>query len=216
VFSSRVPGWALVSAAAAPALLVGGWTLAAVRQPPAYDATRDTISALAGHDATDPWLMTSALAGLGVCHVVTAAGLRPAGRTGRALLATGGVATVLVAASPLPPDGTSAAHTAAAALAFGALAVWPLGSPPQRGRSSDEGTDDGSTTDGGVRVPWPLRRPVAATAAALLTGLVGWFGVALVADTARAGLAERVAAGAQALWPLAVVLGVLAVGRSAR
>ena len=37
--------WA--SATAAPVALIGGWTLAATRQPEAYDATRDTISALA-------------------------------------------------------------------------------------------------------------------------------------------------------------------------
>ena len=73
-----IPWWALASAGAAPVLLVGGWTLADALQPPGYDPVRDTISALAALGATDRWVMTSALAGLGACHVVTALGLRPA------------------------------------------------------------------------------------------------------------------------------------------
>ena len=40
-----------VSASLAPVAFIGGWTLAATRQPAAYDATRDTISALAAHGA---------------------------------------------------------------------------------------------------------------------------------------------------------------------
>ncbi|RQX16570.1 DUF998 domain-containing protein, partial [Micromonospora chalcea] len=52
-----VPSWAVVTAAAAPALLVAGWTVAGARQGPGYDPVRDTISELAGEGATDPWLM---------------------------------------------------------------------------------------------------------------------------------------------------------------
>ena len=61
-------------------------------------------------------------------------------------------------------------------------------------------------TDGrrGPGVPAGLRRPVTRVAATVLLGLVGWFAVEL--NGPRTGLAERVAAGAQALWPLAVVL----------
>ena len=57
-----------VSATAAPIALIGGWTVAATRQPEAYDATRDTISALAAHGADDRWLMTAALAVVGGCR----------------------------------------------------------------------------------------------------------------------------------------------------
>jgi hypothetical protein len=39
----------------------------------------------------------------------------------------------------------------------------------------------------------------------VLLCLVGWFGAELTHEGPRVGLAERVAAGAQALWPLAVV-----------
>lgn len=177
----------MLSSASAPVLLIGGWTLAAARQPAGYDAVTDTISALAGHGAADRWLMTSALAGLGVCHAVTALGLRSAALPGRLVLAAGGVATVLVAAFPLPADGPAVAHTVAAGVAFTALAVWPalaLGRAP--------------------RSPWGLRPAVSIPAAIGLLGLVGWFAVEL--GGTRTGAAERIAAGAQAVWPLLVVL----------
>jgi hypothetical protein len=91
-----------LSAALAPVFLIGGWTVAAGRQPTGYSPARETTSALAGLGATDRWVMTIGLAALGICHLVTALGLRPAAGTGRLLLATGGVATVLVAVFPVP------------------------------------------------------------------------------------------------------------------
>lgn len=186
---TRVPRWGVLSAAAAPVLLVGGWTLAAARQVPAVDPRIETISALAAADATDRWVMTAALAGLGACHVVTALALRPAALPGRALLALGGVATLAVAAFPLPADGGSTPHAVAAATAFLVLAVWP----PAASRQP---------------APAPvLSRPVTASAAAVLLGLVGWFAVELAVGS-RVGTAERVTAAAQAAWPLVVVLGL--------
>jgi hypothetical membrane protein len=181
----RVPWWAVASAGAAPVLLGGGLALAQWRQPPHYDPVRDTISALAALGATDRWIMTSALAGLGACHMATAFGLRPVPRSGRVVLGIGGVATVLVAAFPQPVAGNSVAHTVAATAAFSALALWPL-----------------FATD---RHSGPLlRRSSSVTASAVLVALV----VAFAAEVhgSHRGLAERAAAGAQALWPLAVVL----------
>jgi hypothetical membrane protein len=186
----RVPWWGLVSSAAAPVLLIGGWTLAATRQPAAFNSSSDTISALAGLGATDRWVMTTALAGLGLCHITTALALRPLPRPGRLLLGAGGVATLLVAALPLPKgDGGSVSHTVAAGIAFVALSVWPAFSWRR-----------------GARSPAPLRPVVALGAATVLLGLLGWFGAELAADDGRVGLAERVTAGAQALWPLAAVV----------
>jgi hypothetical membrane protein len=180
-----------MSSTAAPVLLIGGWTVAAHRQVTGFDPVSRSISALAALGGHDRWIMTAALAGVGVCHVVTASGLRPAGRAGRCLLATGGVATVLVAAFPLGPGGAPAAHGIVAAMAFGALAGWPAASWSRR-----PGT------------PWPLRKPVALIAAALLAVLVGWFASELGGGT-HLGLAERWAAGAQALWPLVVAFGCM-------
>ena len=121
----RIPWWAVASAGAAPVLLIGGFTLAQTRQPPAYDPIRDTISALAAVGATDRWVMTTALAGLGACHLITAAGLRPVRWQARAVLGVGGAATVLVATFPQPAHGNSVAHTVAATVAFIALGTWP-------------------------------------------------------------------------------------------
>lgn len=183
-----LPWWAWCSATAAPVLLIGGWTLAAAAQPVPYDPVVQTISALAGLDAGHRWIMTSGLAGLGGCHLVTALGLRIAGRAGRATLAAGGVATALVAAFPLPRDGAgSTAHTVTAAVAFSALALWPA----LAGR-------------GPAGVP-AFRRALGVAASVVLLGLVGWFAVELAVGD-RVGLAERVAAAAQALCPLAVVV----------
>jgi hypothetical protein len=100
-----------LSSVSAPVLLAGGWTLAAQRQPAGYDAVRDTISALAAANATDRWVMTAALLGVGACHLVTAAALRPASLTGRVVLAAGGAATVAVALFPLPFGGGAPART---------------------------------------------------------------------------------------------------------
>jgi hypothetical membrane protein len=183
---SRIPWWAVASAGAAPVLLVGGWTIAGARQPAGYDPIRDTISALAAQGATDRWMMTSALLGVGACHVITAAGLGPARCLGRVVLAGGGVATLLVAAFPQSVQGTSAAHAMAASLAFTAMGAWPAFA--------------------GRRGHWAplLTRSASAAAAAVLLGLVTWFAFGLSDD--HRGLGERIAAGAEALWPLAVVL----------
>ena len=186
----RVPWWGLVSAAAAPVLLIGGWTVAAARQGAGFDSTSDTISALAALGAHDRWVMTTALAGLGLCHLTTALALRPLPRPGRLLLGTGGAATLLVTAFPLPDgDGGSVPHTVAAGVAFVALSAWPAFSWRR-----------------GARSPAPLRPVVALGAATVLLGLLGWFAAELAADGTGVGLAERATAGAQALWPLAAVV----------
>lgn len=183
--NNRPAWWAVVSSACAPVLLIGGWQLAAARQPGGFDPVRETISALASRGATDRWIMTSALAGVGVCHMITAAGLAPAAVTGRALLATGGAATVVLAALPLPGTGDSAEHVAAAAVALSVLSLWPA-----------------MAWQGGGQP----RPGVWALAATWLLGLLGWFGVEYLSGSARLGLSERILTAAQVLWPLAAVL----------
>ena len=185
-----VPWWGLASSAVAPVLLIGGWTVAARLQPGSFNAVTGTISALAAEGATDRWLMTLALAGTGTCHVLTGLALRPASPAGRLILMTGGVATVLVAANPQPAGGGgSLPHTVWAAIGFIALAVWPLAAWKR-----------------GPWVPAGLRPGVSAGAAGVLCGLLVWFGAELIGGGRQVGLAERVLAGAQAVWPLAVVL----------
>lgn len=171
-----------VSAALAPLALIGGWTWAAARQPATYDATRDTISALAAIGADDRWIMTTGLVVLGGAHVATAVGLTEARPAGRVVLAVGGVTAVLVAVFAQP----SAGHFPVATTSFVALTVWPALS--------------GLPTP---RVAW--------AASGVLTVALVWFGLEL--DGPRVGLAERVVAGAQALWPLGAAAAVALGGR---
>ena len=199
----RVPWWALVSSLAAPVLLIGGWTLAAAVQPVPFDSVVRTISELAARDTPHRWLMTSALAGVGLSHLATAWALAPAAAAGRLTHAIGGLATLLVATFPLPADGgSSSAHTVAATLAFVSLAVWPAFAWMRR------------PVPGQIAAALGPRVSAAATVALLLT--LGWFFAELLVSSERVGLAERVAAGAQAVWPLAVVLSVRHVQRRVR
>jgi hypothetical protein len=205
--TARVPWWAVLSSAAAPVLLIGGWTVAAARQRAGFDPVAASISALAAVDADSRWVMTTALAGVGVCHLATASGLRPAAGPGRVLLALGGVGTLAVAAAPLPADhGQSGAHTVAATVAFGALAAWPAVSPRR------QATDPGPAAEG---PGWALRRPVALGASGVLLGLLGWFAGQLGGGS-WLGLTERLAAGAQAVWPLVAVLSARRAQRTDR
>jgi hypothetical membrane protein len=185
-----VPWWGVLSAAAAPVLLIGGWTVAAALQPGHFDSVTDTISALAGYGARDRWVMTLGLAGLGCCHICTSLALRPAALPGRLLLATGGLAGLVVAANPLPANGGhSGPHTAAATVSFVALAIWPIAARQR-----------------GSRMPPTLRLTGSAAATLAMVGLLSWFGAELFAGGGQVGLSERALAGAEALWPLAVVL----------
>ena len=94
------PWWAVATAAAAPALLVVGFLVAAKLQPVSYDPLRDTMSALAARGAADPWVMTVEIAAVGACYLVTALGLGAVRYVGRLALAGGGVATRRLRPSP--------------------------------------------------------------------------------------------------------------------
>jgi hypothetical membrane protein len=182
----RIPWWAVASAGAAPIALGGGLAVAQALQPPGYSAVRDTISALAALGATDRWVMTAGLAALGACHVVTAAGLRPVRLPARLVLAAGGLGTLAVAAFPQPVRGNSVAHTVAATVSFVALGSWPAFATRRDGRA-------------------PLLSVPACVAATVgMLALVVWFAADLHGGVR--GLSERAAAGAEALWPLAVVV----------
>ena len=189
-----VPRWALASAIAAPVAMIGGWTLAASRQP-SFDPVQETISALATSAATDPWIMTAGLAITGVAHLVTAAGLRPVPRRARVLHAIGGAATLAVAL--FPSDAAPQAHGVAAGIGFGALALWPA-LAARRGAT-------------GI-----LRPAVTVGASVALTGLLGWFVVELQGGGDLTGLSERALAGAQAVWPLVVVVALLSHAPASR
>ncbi|HBF84301.1 MULTISPECIES: DUF998 domain-containing protein [Streptomyces] len=191
-----VPWWVLLSSACAPVLLVGGWTISAVLQGPGYDPASATISILAADGAHGYWVMTSALLGLGVCHVVTACGLRPAARAGRLALGGGGVTAMLLALFPAPSSGGSLDHGTVVAVGFCLLALWPV-LAVRRG--------SGPLAQGGAAAPWGLRPGPSLVAAGLMWLGGAWFLLALfVHDTA--GAAERVVTFEQSFWPLMVAV----------
>jgi hypothetical membrane protein len=193
-----VPWWGVVSSAAAPVLMVAGWTVAAALQR-SFDPIADTVSALAAPGAADRWVMTLTFVVVGVCYLVTGLGLRPARMPGRLLLMAAVVAGVLVAVNPEHP-GTSlpVGHVIFGVAGCAVLVGWPAGAW-RRGPS----------------VPWGLRPAVSAAAVTVLLALLAWFGAELVAGGGQVGLAERVFGVAQALWPLTVVVSCRYAARAA-
>jgi hypothetical membrane protein len=184
-----VPWWGVISAVAAPVLLIGGWTVAAGLQPH-FDPVSETVSELAAVGATDRWVMTLVFLLVGLCYVITALALRPAKTTGRLILIAGAVAGMLVAANPEHAGGFgSVPHFVWATIGFAGLTTWPAGAWRR-----------------GTVVPWALRRGAALAAVITLFALLAWFGAELATAAGQAGLAERVMGAAQTAWPLAVVL----------
>lgn len=183
-----VPWWGAVSAVAAPVLLVAGVVAAARLQPPQFSAFNNTISALAGQDASDSWIMTSTFVAVAVCEIVTAFALRPAARAGRIVLMAAGLAGMMVAVFPEHPGG-SLIHACWAGAGFGGLMLWPAFARRR-----------------GPGAPWGLRPAMCFATSAALAVLTIWFAVEAACRGGQMGLAERVAALALTVWPLCVVI----------
>ncbi|MDO0937248.1 DUF998 domain-containing protein [Streptomyces sp. DG2A-72] len=183
-----VPWWALLSSACAPLVLIGGWSAAALLEGPAYDPATQTISVLGAYGASGYWVMTAALFALGVCHLLTACGLRPAAFAGRVALGGGGLAALVVALVPPPSSGGSLRHGSVAVVGFTFLAVWPVLAAVRD-----------------AAAPWGLR-PGPSLAATALMGLAAlWFLIEMQQDDGAIGAAERLVTAMQALWPFVVV-----------
>jgi len=171
--------------------LIGGWTIAALLAGPAYDPATQTISVLAAYGAAGFWTMTGALLAVGVCHLLTAWGLRAAALAGRVVLGGGGVAALVVALLPAPSTGGSLRHSSAAAVGFVLLAVWPI-----------------LAADRGGAAPWGLRPVPSLAATALMGAGAAWFMIEMHRHGA-AGIAERLVTSLQSLWPFVVVASCL-------
>jgi hypothetical membrane protein len=184
-----VPWWGVISAVAAPVVLIGGWTVAAGLQPH-YDPVTNTVSALAAVGATDRWVMSLVFVLVGACYIVTALALRPARTNGRLLLIGGAIAGMLVAAFPEHPGGFgSVPHFIFASIGFAGLTFWPVAAVRR-----------------GDAIPWGLRATPAVTAVVVQFALLAWFGADLILGAHQVGVAERVMGAAQATWPLTVAL----------
>lgn len=186
-----VPKWALLSSGCAPVLLVGGWTIAGLLEGPAYDPATQTISVLAAHGAAGFWVMTGALVALGVCHLLTAWGLRAAALAGRVALGGGGASALVVVLVPAPGSGGSLRHGSAVAVGFALLAVWPVLAARR-----------------GTAAPWGLRPVPSLVMTALMGAGAAWFLIE-VHDRGAIGVAERVVTSVQSLWPFVVVASCL-------
>ena len=164
-----VPWWGVILSAAAPVLMVGGWTVAAGLQPHSFDPVTQTVSALAAPGAADRWVMTLTFLVVGACDFATGVALRPARAPGRLILMAGAVAGLLVAANPEQP-GTSL----------------PLPQMTPGGRRVHRaGVLAGGAWRRGPSVPWGLRPAVSAGAVAVLLALLAWFGAELIAGAGR-------------------------------
>ncbi len=191
-----VPWWGTAAAVIAPCALISGWSYAADLQPGSFDSVSRSISTLAAYGAADRWVMTVFLIVVAAANAVTGLGLRPAARNGRILLVAGGIFGLLVAASPQPAAGSSIRHVVVAGLSCAAMTAWPLA--------------------GLRREPWApfgLRPGPSIWATGVVTVILGWFCFEVVTGGDMIGLAERTVTGAQTVWPLFVVLTVLAAGR---
>jgi len=119
-----VPWWGVVSSAAAPVLMVAGWTVAAGLQR-SFDPVADTVSALAAPGAADRWVMTLTFVVVGMCYFVTGPwvpwGLRPA-------VSAGATAVLLALMTWFAAELiTGGGQAGLAERIFGAaLALWPL------------------------------------------------------------------------------------------
>ncbi|GAA3784900.1 DUF998 domain-containing protein [Streptomyces phyllanthi] len=178
----------MLSSGCAPVLLAAGWMIAGVLEGPAYDPATQTISVLAAVGASGFWVMTGALVALGVCHLLTAWGLRAAALAGRLALGGGGVAALVVALFPTESSGGSLPHGSVAAVGFALMALWPV-----------------LATVRGEAAPWGLRPVPALAGTALMSVTAAWFLIEAQTDGAI-GVAERVVTSLQSLWPFVVVV----------
>jgi hypothetical membrane protein len=119
------PGWTVISAALIPGVLVTAFLIGEAMQPTSYSPIKQTMSVLAGQNATDSWVMTGALFVVGGCQLLTAMGLTSVGLPARILLMVTGLCSIGVAASPEPVTGPGARHLICAALCAATSAVWP-------------------------------------------------------------------------------------------
>ncbi|AZM73629.1 DUF998 domain-containing protein [Streptomyces sp. G3] len=186
-----VPRWVLLSSGCAPVLLIAGWAGAARFEGSSYDPVTQTISTLGSYGAAGFWVMTAGFLALGVCHLLTAWGLRAAATAGRVALGGGGLAALVLVALPAPSSGGSLRHGAVVVVGFTLLAVWPV-----------------LAVNGGPAGPWALRLAPSIAATSLMAAGGVWFLIEMRRH-GDAGVAERVVTSFQSVWPFVVAASCL-------
>jgi hypothetical membrane protein len=188
---------ALVSALLGPALFIGGTAVIGASWS-SYDPVAQTISELAAADAPTRIAMTVVFVISALCHVVTGSFARGVGAAGRVALVLAGVASLAVAAFPLPSvAGTSVPHRVSAIIGFILLAAWPLlGVRLRRG------------------FPAIVRPAGAVVSTLILASVCVWFLVVWTSpQTGTLGAIERIAADSESVWPAIVVVWLLLADR---
>ena len=194
----EIPGWTVVTAALVPVVLVTGWVVAGALQPASYSPMQQTMSVLAGHTGTDPWIMTGALFVVGGCQVATGVGVAGVRAAAGILLILTGLFTFGVALSPEPATGPTPLHLAFAGGCVVTTAIWPAFVARRAPAPS-----------------WILSIYCCASAIAIFAVLCSW----LLIETqhgADLGLVERLTSTAQGLFPVFVILALLQTTRQAR
>lgn len=141
------------------------------------------------------WVITIALLGVGLCDVLTGLALQAAAEPGRLLLIAGGICGMLIAANPQLRHGGSPEHEIFSFVGVLVMTIWPVAAIRRE-----------------PGAPYALRPGVAWPASIFTLALLLWFTAELFRG-AELGLAERAVTAVQALWPLIVVLSVLAAAR---
>src|SRR5260221_9491472 len=78
-----VPWWGVISSAATPVLLIGGWMVAPGLQPQPFDSVRQSVSALAAPGTAHRGVMSLVFLVVAACYITTALAVRPAGNARR-------------------------------------------------------------------------------------------------------------------------------------
>lgn len=191
---SGLPAVLVLSMAAPVVFLVGLHCAEVAQRPGTYDPVAQTVSTLAGRGASDPWIMTGTMLGIGLAYVAVAASLRGMSRLGRGVLGIGAASVIGTALAPQPAHGTSAVHMTAVVIGCLAFAGWPLALAGDRGLN-----------------PWLRRALVAASTVIAVT--LAWLCAQACAHGTLLGTAERVLILAQTVPPIAVA-AALGVNRS--
>lgn len=192
-----MPWWGVASSVLAPAILIGGWTAAADLQPAPFDPVSRSISALGMVGMPYRWVIAVSLLGVGVCHAITGLALRAAAEPGRALLIIGGISSILIAVNPQARHGGSLPHEAFSLLGVVVMTMWPIAAIRRE-----------------PSAPLGLRPAAAYASTGFAVALLVWFTAELF-NGPLLGLTERAVAAGQSIWPLLVVLSVLAVRQRA-
>jgi hypothetical protein len=186
-----VPVWALVCAGLIPLLLTSGWAIADTVQPPSYSPMRKTVSVMAGYAGTDRWIVTSALFAAGLCYLATSVGLTLVlRRRARVALAIAGMASIGIAASPEPVEGSSLCHMVFTTVGAGLIAIWPA-----------------LTAQRGLVRTRLISVPVALAATTVFLAMLGWLYVQ-TRNGSVLGLAERLDSSLQVCWPFVVAVSM--------